>query len=276
MTLRTPTPTPTELAATLARIGLRSTAVSLDAILAKATHGQWSHKRLLEEIALLENQDKARRSLDRRLVRSKIGRFKPIADFEWGWPKQIDRALIERALTLDFLVDGRNLVLVGGNGLGKTMIAKNIAHTAVLAGYCVLQTTAAQLIDHLQCDSPEMRRRRLAKYIRPQLLCIDEVGYLAFDDHAADLLYRVLGPRCEDRRSTLITTNLGFKQWNIVFPNATCITTIVDRLTHHADVTRIQGESYRAHESEHEAAVRKRQRATAPTDETATTTSQRS
>jgi DNA replication protein DnaC len=184
-----------------------------------------------------------------------------MADFEWSWPKQIDRPLIERALTLDFLADGRNLVLVGGNGLGKTMISKNIGHAAVLAGHSALHITAAQLIDHLQCDSPELRRRRLAKYLGPRLLCLDEVGYLSFDDHAADLLYRVLDPRCEQRRSTLVTTNLAFKQWNTVFPNATCITTIVDRLTHHADVTRILGDSYRAHESEREAAVRRKERA---------------
>ena len=128
------------------------------------------------------------------------------------------------------------------------MIARNIAHQAVLAGYSVLSTTAAELIEDLRSCSPETLRRRLARYTRPHLLCIDEVGYLSYDSHAADLLYKVVDRRYErpgakdlPSRSILITTNLAFRDWNTVFPNATSIATLLDKLTHHADVTLHRG-----------------------------------
>jgi len=133
---RTPTKIPSpnhDLAAQLRHIGLLVTAQGLDDLLARASTQPWSPRQLLEEIARSETADRARRSLERRLAQARLGRFKPLADFDWHWPKKIDRPLIERALTLDFLASGRNLILCGTNGLGKTLIAKNIAHAAVLA-----------------------------------------------------------------------------------------------------------------------------------------------
>jgi len=208
---------------------------------------------------------KTRRSVASRLRRSRIGRFKPMADFDWNCPEKIERDLIEQALELDFLPEARNLVLIGSNGLGKTMIAKNVAHQAVMNGFSVLFTTAAELIEDLRSCSPETLRRRLARYTRPLLLCVDEVGYLSYDSYAADLLYKVVDRRYEhpranepSSRSILLTTNLVFRDWNTVFPNATSIATLLDKLTHHADVTVIDGESYRAHESLRDAAARRK------------------
>jgi len=241
----------------LAHLGLHATASNLDDLLARATKGRWAPRQFIEEITRAELTERARRGLQRRLARSKLGRFKMMADFDWNWPKKIDRDAIERALTLEFLKEGRNFILLGSNGLGKTMISKNIAHAAVLAGYSVLFRTAAELIEDLQVDSPELRRRKLAHYGRPHLVCIDEVGYLSYDNHAADLLYEVINRRYE-ARSLIVTTNRAFKEWNQVFPNATCIATLLDRLTHHADVTRIEGDSYRVRESEQEAASRRK------------------
>jgi DNA replication protein DnaC len=258
--MSSPTTTPSaELPRQLAQIGLHATASDLDDLVARATKARWPARTLLEEIARAELHERGRRSLERRLQRARLGRFKPIADFDWAWPKKIDRELIERALTLDFLRDGRNLVLLGSNGLGKTMIIKNIAHAAVQAGHSVLFRTASELIEELRVDSPELRRRRLAHYSRPQLVCIDEIGYLAYDAHAADLLYEVVNRRYE-HKSLLVTTNRAFKDWNTVFPNAACIATLLDRLTHHADVTVIEGESYRVRESEQEAAARRKKK----------------
>jgi len=246
-----------DLHAQLLQLGLSTTAHHLDDFIARATTGRWSAQMLLEELTRTEILERSRRSFERRFQRSHVGRFKPIADFEWNWPKKIDRSVIERALTLDFIPEGRNLILMGSNGLGKTMIAKNIAHAALQAGYSVMFRTAPEVLADLHCDSPQALRRKLNYYARPHLLAIDEVGYLSYDTAAADLLYEVVNRRYE-RRSLLITTNKAFKDWNTVFPNATSIATLLDRLTHHADITLIEGQSYRVRESEIEIAARRK------------------
>lgn len=249
-------PTKNDLAARLEKIRLRALTQNLDDFIARATTGRWSPRQLLEQMTDMETEDRSRRSLERRLGLSGIKRFKRMADFEWNWPKKIERDVIERALTLDFLKEARNLILIGQNGLGKSMIAKNICYAAVLAGHSVLFRSASALIEDLQCESPAARKRKLRMYGNAGLLCIDEVGYLSYDDNAADLLYEVVNRRYE-HRSLIVTTNRGFSEWNEVFPNASCIVTLVDRLTHHADVTKIEGKSYRLRESELEAAARR-------------------
>jgi DNA replication protein DnaC len=246
-------------AAQLQHIGLRAISANLDDFLARATKARWSPRGLLEQLLQAETEERSRRSLERRLRVSGIKSFKPMADFEWTWPTKVERDVIERALTLDFLPEARNLVLVGRNGLGKTMIAQNICHAAVLAGSSVLFRSAPALLEELHRQTLDGRRRKLRAYANVGLLCIDEVGYLSFDDKAADLLYEVINRRYE-RKSVIVTTNRPFKEWNEVFPNATCIATLLDRLLHHADVTVLEGDSYRVRESEQEAAARRRKK----------------
>ncbi len=247
------------LATQLQQIGLRAVPAELDDFLARATKARWSPRVLLEQLAQAEAAERSRRSLERRLRLSGLKSFKPMADFDWSWPSKIEREVIERALLLDFLHEGRNLVLIGRNGLGKTMIAQNICHAAVLAGSSVRFRAAPALLEELQRQTPEGRRRKLRAYANVGLLCIDEVGYLSFDDKAADLLYEVINRRYE-HKSVIVTTNRPFKEWNEVFPNATCIATMLDRLLHHAEVTVIEGSSYRVRESELETAARRRKK----------------
>ena len=137
------------------------------------------------------------------------------------------------------------------------MIAKNIAHAAILAGHTALFRTVADLLADLDGDSPGLRRRKFRFYARPTLLVHRRSGYLAYDAHAADLLFEIVNHRYE-RNSVFLTTNKAFKEWNTVFPNATCIAALLDRLTHHADVTLLEGDSYRMRESQLEAAARKK------------------
>ena len=125
---------------TLKLLGLHPTAAHLDDLVALATKRRWSPTQLLEHLVDREQQARAQRSLERRLLRSRLGRFTPMDAFDWAWPTRLDRAAVEAALHLDFLAAGRNLILVASQGLGKTMIAQNIAHQAVLAGHHVLFT----------------------------------------------------------------------------------------------------------------------------------------
>ena len=257
--VQTTTRTP-ELKEQLTQVGLVALADCSDDFLARASKGRFSPRQVVEEIVRLELTEGAKRSLERRLERSRIGRFKPMADFDWNWPKKIERDVIERALTLDFVEEHRNLVLLGANGVGKTMIARNLAYQAALAGHSVLFVTAAELLDDLRSEVAQTTfRRKLTKYASPQILVIDEVGYLSYDHHAADLLYKVVDRRYE-KKSIVLTTNLAFRDWNTVFPNATSIATLLDKLTHHADVTMVEGDSYRVHESQKEAAARRKKK----------------
>ena len=235
----------TPLPEALKTLGWPYTAAHLDDLVALATKRRWSPTQLLEHLVEQEQQERARRSLHRRLAHSRIGRFTPIADFDWAWPTQIDRGAIDAALQLDFLATHRNLVLVAAQGLGKTMIAQNIAHQAVLAGHHVLFITAAQLL--LDLGSQESARtlaQRLRHYLQPALLLIDEIGYLSYDARAADLLFQVVSRRYE-RKSLVLTTNLAFSNWPSIFPNATTVTALIDRVVHYADVIAIEGDSYR-------------------------------
>lgn len=235
----------TDLADNLIELGLHYTADALDDIVARAQKGRWSPMQLLEHIAQKELTERSRRSLERRLRRGKIGAFKPIADFDWGWPSQIDRQLVESALSLDFLEHAGNVVLVAAQGLGKTMIAKNIAHQAVLAGHAVRFTTASELLLDLAAqESPRALDRRINYWSHIKLLVLDEIGYLSYDNRNADLLFQVVSRRYENK-SLVLTTNLAFKDWPTIFPNAACTTALIDRVVHHSAIIHIEGDSYR-------------------------------
>lgn len=243
-------PTLTTLTDKLRRLGLVATADTLDDLLARATRARWSPTQLFEHVVQAELDDRARRRLERQLRAARLGRFKPLADFEWDWPKQLHRPTVDRVFSLDFVAKGENVVLVAPQGLGKTMLTKNLLHQAVLAGHSALFITASDLLLDLSGrDTARALERRLRAYTRPQILAIDEIGYLAYDSHAADLLFQIVSRRYE-HRSIVVTTNLAFKQWHTVFPNASCAVALIDRLTHHAEMIPIEGESYRRREAE--------------------------
>jgi DNA replication protein DnaC len=247
----TTTMTTRPLAEALAALGLRATAAHLDDLVARATTQRWSTTQLLEHVIQTESEERARRGLERRLARARLGRFKPMADFDWAWPTKIDRDAVESALRLDFVTQARNVVLVAPQGLGKTMIAQNIGHQAVLAGHAVRFVTASQLLlDLAGQDSARGLDQRLRHYgSRTVVLIVDEIGYLSYDSRNADLLFQVVSRRHE-KRSLVLTTNLAFRDWPTIFPNATSAVALIDRLVHHADIIAIEGESYRLREAE--------------------------
>jgi DNA replication protein DnaC len=207
-----------------------------------------------------EEDERARRSLERRIQGARIGRFKPLCDFEWDWPTAIDRATFEALMTLEFLKDATNALLVGPNGIGKSTLARNLAHEALIHGHTVLFTSAGHMLGELaSLDSDSALRRRLRHYAAPTLLIIDEVGYLSYSNRHADLLFELISRRYE-QKSTIVTTNRAFKEWREVFPNAACVVSMVDRLMHNAEIVSIEGESYRAKEARERAERKAKQR----------------
>jgi DNA replication protein DnaC len=240
----------TDLLAALQRLRMHSTAQGLDDFLARGAKQKWTPEVLLEELVRAELRERERRSLETRLSMVGTGRMKPMADFDWNWPKKIDRPSIERALSGELIKSKESLVLVAAQGLGKTTIAKNIAHQAVLNGHSALFVEASKmLLDLGGRESTRQLARRIRYYTRPDVLCIDEIGYLSYDGRAADLLYEIITRR-HGEKSIVVTTNLAFQEWPTVFPNASCVAAMVDRLIEHADIVQIEGESYRKREAE--------------------------
>ena len=205
----------------------------------------------LEELVTIETEERTRRTLENRTRVAGLGSYKSIFDFDWTWPKTLDRALFEELLTLRFIGEGANIIFIGPNGVGKTMLMKNLASTALHAGHPVLIRTASDLLADLAGqESSVARARRLRAYVAPAILCVDEVGYLSYDARHADLLFEVVTRRYDKRKSIILTTNKPFGEWPSVFPNAACVVTLVDRLLHRADLVVIEGDSYRLREAQ--------------------------
>lgn len=210
----------------------------------------------LTHVLTWELSERKQRSLERRLYSAKLGRFKPLTEFDWQWPTKIDQQAIHRLMQLDFITDASNIIFIGGNGVGKSTIAQNLGYQAVMQGHTVLFTSAANMLNDLAAqDGDNALRRRLTHYSRAKLLIIDEVGYLSYSNRHADLLFEIINRRYE-KNATLLTTNRPFSEWNEVFPNAACVVSLIDRLVHHSEVSAIEGDSYRMKEAQEQAMAR--------------------
>jgi DNA replication protein DnaC len=239
----------------LRRIGLYGLAAQAETLLTEP----W-----LAAVIEIEETERARRSLKRRLDHSRLGAFKPIADFDWSWPEKCDRRLIEELFSLSFMEEGANVVFIGANGLGKTMLVKNLVHQAILHGRSARFTLASDMLHDLAAqDSTIALARRLHRYTTPAILAVDEVGYLSYDARYADLLFEVVTRRYEQKRPVLVTTNKPFGQWNQVFPNASCVVTLVDRLLHRVEIVALEGKSFRFKEAQERAAHKAKLRSAA-------------
>jgi DNA replication protein DnaC len=232
----------------LEQLRQRATNLHLNGVLAhwpEVETSEW-----LPKLVEWEEDERTRRSLERRLREARIGRFKPLADFDWKWPTRCDRDAIEGLMSLGFIAEAANVVLVGPNGVGKSTLVKNVAHQALIRGHTVRFTTAGELLGDLAAlDSDAALRRRLRHYAAPDVLVIDEIGYLSYSNRHADLLFELVSRRYETK-STIVTTNKAFSEWSEVFPNAACVVSLVDRLIHHSEVISIEGESYRLKEAQ--------------------------
>lgn len=233
------------------KLGLRSIVSNWD---------QYQDKEWLKPLLRAEEEERAQGAFQRRVRGARLGQFKSMTEFDWAWPEKIDREQVEELFNLEFLKERSNVILVGTNGLGKTMIAQNLANSALLKGITTRFVKAGDMLNELiECDGSIARRRCLRKYCNVPLLVIDEVGYLSYDTRFADLLYEVISGRYQ-RHSTIVTTNKAFGEWHDIFPHAACAVTLVDRLLHKSESVLIEGDSFRNKEATERLAARTRAR----------------
>ncbi|MBT4819001.1 MAG: ATP-binding protein [Lentisphaerae bacterium] len=193
-----------------------------------------------------ENEARKGRAVERRLRSAKLPMDRTLEDFDWQWPKAINRDQIRHLFSLDFMRHRTNVVFIGTVGLGKTHIASALGRKACERGYTVLFTQAVDIINTLAAAQGQHNFRTvLRRYTRPDLLVIDELGYLPVDHIGAELLFQVLGKRYE-QAPTVVTTNRPYKEWAITFANDAMLTSaVLDRVIHHCETVIIEGESYR-------------------------------
>jgi DNA replication protein DnaC len=229
----------------LRKIGLRVPDDGLRALLAHATKSRLPATEFAEQLVALEVREREARNLARRTKDATLGTIPPLDRFDWNHPKAIDRPLYEQLLTLGFLRDRHNVLFRGQSGVGKTMLAQNLGLRALAQGFSVrFATLGAVMADLLKLESLPAVERRLRRYTAPDLLILDEIGYLPCDARSADLFYNIISRRHENR-STVVTTNLAFKQWSTVFPGAACVVALVDRFAQHCHVVDIDADSWR-------------------------------
>ena len=197
----------------LGRIGLRASKSQLEALLTHATKNRLSPIQVVEHLVEVERHERDARNLAARTKRASVGAHKTMDLFEWDHPRKIDRALCEeQVLSLAFVRTRSNVLFRGPAGLGKTMLEQSTATAALAAGF-------------------------------------DELGYVPCDARAADLLFQIISRRHE-KASTVIATNLAFKEWGPMFHGAASLVPLIDRFTQHLVTIDIEGESYRQKEKD--------------------------
>jgi DNA replication protein DnaC len=211
-----------------------------------ATDKHWSHLDYLTELVASEAAARADRRVQRRVKEARFPVLKTLDQFDWNWPSKINRLQVQNLFRLDFLAQHANVIFIAGTGLGKSHLMTALGHTACLRGHSVLYTGAIDIVNRLtSAQAGGSIKRTLEHYVKPELLCIDELGYLPIDKFGADGLFQILSHRYE-RGATLITTNRVYSQWaSILNGDSTLTSALLDRLLHHAETVTIDGRSFR-------------------------------
>jgi DNA replication protein DnaC len=212
----------------------------------QATQDHDTHVDYLAKLIDGETQQRLERSTHRRIRLARFPLIKTLDQFQWAWPKSINRLQVQNLFRLQFVEDRSNVIFLGGVGLGKTHLAIALAYTACLKGHSVLFTTAIDAINTLSAAQSAGRlKAELAKYLKPTVLAVDELGYLPIDKRGADLLFQIISARYE-RGSLIVTSNRVYKKWVEIFNNDSTLTSaLLDRLLHHSETVVIEGTSFR-------------------------------
>ncbi len=234
-----------QLRSHLAYLRLGAIAEQLAAALEHAEQEKPSYTRFLERLLAVEVEATERRRLEGRLRFASFPSEKTLAELDYDAQPGLDRRMVEELATLRFIAAKANALLIGPPGVGKTMLAVALGREAAQAGYRVYYTTAADLVAKTQRAALEGRWQTTMRFWNgPQLLIVDELGYLPLPAEAASHLFQVVSRRYE-HGSIILTTNRGIASWGEIFDDTTVAAAILDRLLHHGTVLTINGPSYR-------------------------------
>ncbi|HET7621213.1 MAG TPA: IS21-like element helper ATPase IstB [Gemmatimonadaceae bacterium] len=215
-------------------------------LIVRAEEEEWSYERLLTILISEEISQRQHTRLARLARRAGFPFLKTIDDFDFTYQSTVRLALLGSALSPDFVTEGRTLILHGKPGRGKTHLAVAIAYRAIQNGFDARFTTAAELIDDLSAAFREGRLAdTLGAYTHPDVLVVDEVGYLTYGTDAANMLFHVVNDRHRRKRAMIFTTNKALAAWGSVLHDEDLASAIVDRVLERGRLLTLDGPSMR-------------------------------
>jgi len=217
----------------------------LDNYLEIAAKEKKSTIEILDYLVDRELRSKEYRSLALRTRKAGFPMEKKLDDFDFGFQPTLDKSVINEIASLKFIHNAENVVLLGPPGVGKTHLAIALGIEAVRAGFRVLFANASALIERLAKADREKRLEEMIRELsRFQLIIIDEMGYLPFDDFGAHCFFQLVSRRYE-RASIIFTSNKSYGEWGDIFKDHVIAAAILDRILHHCTTVNIKGDSYR-------------------------------
>ena len=230
----------------LGRLKMEAALTALDPVLESAQKREKLPVEVLDELLTRELDARFERRVSTNLKLSGLPAPKTLEDFDYDAQPQVPRQVIDELATLRFLHQGENVLLLGPCGVGKTHLAIALALKAIERGHRVYFLTLHDLVTRSRAQRAKDRLDVLLRVLkRPELLVLDEIGFLPLEQPDATFLFEVVNKRYQTGKSVILTSNKSFGQWDEIFPDPLLATALLDRLLHHATTLNIQGDSYR-------------------------------